>query len=173
MQAFVLFNMDNLACGHDQYGALIPGKYSIYPYLAACGIWTTPSDLTKLLLDIMNAIKGQSKIGLTTKLVKELFLSQGCKEWTGLGVFLNGMDEKLEFSSLGWGVGFQCMLIANPHLEQGLIMMTNTDTGTHQMKGIMGETTIRMTKTEKRLSFSLFPHLIMHLHHLPIAVCID
>lgn len=132
-------NMDTFACGHDRNGALIPGKYSIYPYLAACGIWTTPSDLTKLLLDIMNAIKGQSKIGLTTKHVKELFRSQGCKEWTGLGVFLDGADEKLEFSSLGWGVGFQCMLVAYPYLEQGIVMMTNTDTGMHQMKGIMGE----------------------------------
>ncbi|MFT9820846.1 serine hydrolase domain-containing protein [Lysinibacillus sp. NPDC056185] len=132
-------NLDNFACGHDQNGALIPGKYSIYPYLAACGIWTTPSDLTKLLLDIMNAVKGQSKIGITTKQAKELFRSQGGKEWTGLGVFLDGTDEKLEFSSLGWGVGFQCMLVAYPYLEKGIVMMTNTDTGMHQMKGIMGE----------------------------------
>lgn len=132
-------HMNNLACGHEQYGDLIPGKYSIYPYLAACGIWTTPSDLTKLLLDIMNAIKGQSKIGLTTKLIKELFGSQGWKEWTGLGVFLDGTDENLEFSSLGWGVGFQCMLVAYPYLEKGIVIMTNTDTGIHQMKGIMGE----------------------------------
>ncbi|MFF2175983.1 serine hydrolase domain-containing protein [Lysinibacillus sp. NPDC058147] len=132
-------NMDNFACGHDQYGALIPEKYSIYPYLAACGIWTTPSDLAKLLLDIMNAVKSQSKIGITSKQVKELFHPQGCKEWTGLGIFLDGTDDNLEFSSLGWGVGFQCMLVANPYLEKGIIMMTNTDTGMHQMKGIMGE----------------------------------
>ncbi|KOP78752.1 penicillin-binding protein [Lysinibacillus sp. FJAT-14745] len=132
-------NLDNFACGHDQYGALIPGKYSIYPYIAACGIWTTPSDLAKLLLDIMNADKGQSKVGITSKQVKELFHPQGCKEWTGLGVFLDGTDDNLEFSSLGWGVGFQCMLVAYPYLQQGIVMMTNTDTGMHQMKGIMGE----------------------------------
>ncbi|MGY3186156.1 serine hydrolase domain-containing protein [Lysinibacillus sp. TE18511] len=133
------FNTANLACGHDQNGALISGKYSIYPFLAACGIWTTPNDLAKLLLDIMNAVKGQSKIGLTATQINELFRPQGSKEWTGLGVFLDGADEKLEFSSLGWGVGFQCMLVAYPFLEKGMIMMTNTDTGVHQMKGIMGE----------------------------------
>ncbi|MGA3674719.1 serine hydrolase domain-containing protein [Lysinibacillus agricola] len=133
------FNTDNLACGHDQNGALISGKYSIYPFLAACGIWTTPNDLAKLLLYIMNAVKGQSKIGLTATHINELFRPQGSKEWTGLGVFLDGADEKLEFSSLGWGVGFQCMLVAYPYLEKGMIMMTNTDTGVHQMKGIMGE----------------------------------
>ncbi|MDD1504065.1 serine hydrolase [Lysinibacillus sp. CNPSo 3705] len=132
-------NLDHFACGHDQNGEVIPGKYSIYPYLAACGIWTTPSDLTKLLLDIMDAIKGQSKIDITSKQVQELFRQQGCKEWTGLGVFLESADDKFEFSSLGWGVGFQCMLVAYPYLEQGIVMMTNTDTGMHQMKGIMGE----------------------------------
>lgn len=132
-------NTANLACGHDQNRALISGKYSLYPYLAACGIWTTPNDLAKLLLDIMNAVKGQSKIGLTATQINELFRPQGSKEWTGLGVFLDGADEKLEFSSLGWGVGFQCMLVAYPYLEKGMIMMTNTDTGVHQMKGIMGE----------------------------------
>ncbi|TDX98012.1 UNVERIFIED_CONTAM: CubicO group peptidase (beta-lactamase class C family) [Lysinibacillus xylanilyticus] len=132
-------SLDNFTCGHDQNGAIIPVKYSIYPYLAACGIWTNPGDLAKLLLDIMNTVKGQSKIGITTKQINDLFRSQGCKEWTGLGVFLDGTDEKLEFSSLGWGVGFQCMLVAHPHLEQGIVMMTNTDTGMHQMKGIMGE----------------------------------
>ncbi|WP_223554241.1 serine hydrolase domain-containing protein [Lysinibacillus sphaericus] len=133
------FNTAYLACGHDLNGALILGKYSIYPYLAACGIWTTPNDLAKLLLDIMNGVKGRSKVGITTKQVNELFQPQGCKEWSGLGVFLDGADKKLEFSSLGWGVGFQCMLVAYPHLEQGLVMMTNADTGVHQMKGIMGE----------------------------------
>jgi len=132
-------NTDNFACGHDKNGELISGKYAIYPYLAACGIWTTPNDLAKLLLDVTSAIKGQSKLGLTATRIKELFRPQGCKEWAGLGVFLDGAEEKLEFSSLGWGVGFQCMLVAYPYLEKGMIMMTNTDTGVHQMKGIMGE----------------------------------
>ncbi|MDM5248588.1 serine hydrolase domain-containing protein [Lysinibacillus sp. G4S2] len=132
-------NTDNFACGHDKNGELISGKYAIYPYLAACGIWTTPNDLAKLLLDVTSAIKGQSKLGLTATRIKELFRPQGCKEWVGLGVFLDVAEEKLEFSSLGWGVGFQCMLVAYPYLEKGIIMMTNTDTGVHQMKGIMGE----------------------------------
>jgi len=132
-------NMNNLACGHHQNGALISGKYSIYPYPAACGLWTSASDLAILLQEILNAVKGQSKIGFSTTYIKELFKPQGCVEWTGLGVFLDGQEEMLEFSSLGWGVGFQCMLVAYPYLEKGLIIMTNTDTGMHQMKGIMGE----------------------------------
>lgn len=31
------------------------------------------------------------------------------------------------------------MLVAYPYLEKGFIVMTNTDLGVHQMKGIIGE----------------------------------
>jgi len=57
----------------------------------------------------------------------------------GLGVFLDGAGEQLEISSLGWGVGYQCMLVAYPHLDKGFVAMINTDTGVHQMQGLLGE----------------------------------
>lgn len=68
-----------------------------------------------------------------------MITSQGCKEWTGLGVFLDGSQHELKISSLGWGVGFQCMMVAYPYLEKGAVIMTNTDLGVHQLKGIIGE----------------------------------
>jgi hypothetical protein len=47
--------------------------------------------------------------------------------------------KEFKFSSLGWGVGFQCMMVAYPNLKTGLVIMTNTDLGVHQLKGIIGE----------------------------------
>jgi len=127
------------ACGHHQNGELVAGSYPTYPYPAACGLWTTPSDLAKFLLEFMHAIKGASQIGISAKLAKAVLETQGGKEWTGLGVFLEGAQHEVEISSLGWGVGFQCMLVAYPYLEKGFIIMTNTDVGVHQMQGIIGE----------------------------------
>ncbi|WP_196426678.1 serine hydrolase domain-containing protein [Lysinibacillus cavernae] len=127
----------NTACGHNKDGTLTPQKYPLYPYPAACGIWTTPSDLAKLLIEVMQALKGKSKLGLTS--IHELIHPQGCKEWMGLGVFLDGTSKKLEMSSLGWGVGYQCMLVAYPYLEKGFVVMSNTDTGVHQMQGFIGD----------------------------------
>ncbi|GGB41173.1 hypothetical protein GCM10011409_18380 [Lentibacillus populi] len=69
----------------------------------------------------------------------EMISSQGCKEWTGLGLFLDSLGKDFEVSSLGWGKGFQCMIVAFPYLETGLVIMTNTDLGVHQLKGIIGE----------------------------------
>lgn len=127
------------SCGHNKNGEVISSEYPIYPYPAAAGLWTTPIDLAILVIEVMNSLKGKSKIGLSENKAKELITSQGCKEWAGLGVFLDGTEQEIEFSSLGWGVGFQCMLVAYPYLETGVVIMTNTDLGVHQMKGIIGE----------------------------------
>lgn len=128
-----------ISAGHNKNGEIVDGKYPVYPYPAASGLWTTTSDLSKLILELMDALQNKTKIGVSEKKVSEMITSQGCKSWTGLGVFLGGSEKELEISSLGWGVGFQCMLVAYPHLGNGLIIMTNTNLGVHQMEGIIGE----------------------------------
>ncbi|WP_062239057.1 serine hydrolase domain-containing protein [Fictibacillus sp. FJAT-27399] len=129
----------DFSSGHNKESELVDGKYPIYPYPAASGLWTTTSDLSQLLLELMNALHNKSRIGISANKVKDMISSQGCKSWTGLGVFLDGSEEEIEISSLGWGLGFQCMMAAYPHLGNGLIIMTNTDLGVHQLKGIIGE----------------------------------
>lgn len=87
----------------------------------------------------MNALEGTSQLGISIKNAKELVSPQGNVNWTGLGVFLDSFDKDVEISSLGWGIGFQCMLVAYPSLKKGAVIMTNTDLGVHQMKGLIGE----------------------------------
>jgi CubicO group peptidase (beta-lactamase class C family) len=129
---------EDFSCGHKN-GMIVNVKYPIYPYPAASGLWTTPSDLAILVIEFMSSLKGESKIGLSPSKAKEMINSQGCNKWTGLGVFLDGSEREIEISSLGWGVGFQCMMVAYPYLETGAVIMTNTDLGVHQLKGIIGE----------------------------------
>lgn len=130
---------ENYSCGHNKTGELVDGKYPIYPYPAASGLWTTSLDLAELVLELMNAIKGESKVGVSESLAKEMITPQRGKSWTGLGVFLEGSEKELEITLLGWGVGFQCMMVAFPYLEKGAVIMTNAELGVHQMKGIIGE----------------------------------
>ncbi|ENQ3108645.1 CubicO group peptidase, beta-lactamase class C family [Bacillus sp. 491mf] len=132
-------NNIQFSCGHNKKGEVVSSEYPIYPYPAAAGLWTTPTDLAILVIEVVNSLKGKSKIGLSESKAKELISSQGCKEWAGLGVFLDGIGQEIEFSSLGWGIGFQCMIVAYPYLETGVVIMTNTDLGVHQMEGIIGE----------------------------------
>lgn len=97
----------------------------------------------------MKSLKGKSNLGYSKELMKEMITPQGCSPWTGLGVFLDNSNTDLEISSLGWGVGFQCVIIFYPYKETGAIIITNADTGMHQLKGLIGEiieTTFPLTK---------------------------
>ncbi len=129
----------NVSCGHDKNGKVVIGRYPIYPYPAASGLWTTPTDLASLVIELMSSLRGESKLNLSRNKALEVITPQGCKEWAGLGVFLDKNEKGVEISSLGWGVGFQCMMVTYPEAESGLVVMTNTDLGVHQLKGIIGE----------------------------------
>lgn len=137
--AWLEINRENYSCGHNKHGELVSGKYPIYPYPAASGLWTTSLDLAKLVLELINAVKGTSKVGLSENLAKEMITPQRGKNWAGLGVFLEGSGKELEMTSLGWGVGFQSLIAAFPYLEKGAVIMTNTELGVHQMEGMIGE----------------------------------
>ncbi|SET50195.1 CubicO group peptidase, beta-lactamase class C family [Salinibacillus kushneri] len=127
------------ACGHNRNGERVDEIHPIYPYPAASGLWTTSKDLARLVLELMNALKGETKIGISPIRAKEMITPQKGKSWTGLGVFLDGFEKEQEISSLGWGVGFQSMMVAFPYLEEGAVIMTNAELGVHQMEGIIGE----------------------------------
>ncbi|QUG39906.1 beta-lactamase family protein [Psychrobacillus sp. INOP01] len=138
-KAILEVNREDISCGHNKNGELVDGKYPIYPYPAASGLWTTSLDLAYVVLELMDAIRGESKIGISASKAKEMIAPQGGKAWTGLGVFLEGTEKEIEITSLGWGVGFQCMLVALPYEEKGAVIMTNAELGVHQLEGIIGE----------------------------------
>ena len=127
------------ASGHDKYGELISEESFFYPYPAAAGMWSTSSDLAIIVKEIMDSLRGYSKLGLSVEAAEDMISSQGSKDWAGLGVFLERKDEKLELSSLGWGKGFQSMIVADPYAGSGAVILTNTDLGVHQMQGFIGE----------------------------------
>ncbi|SES08630.1 CubicO group peptidase, beta-lactamase class C family [Gracilibacillus ureilyticus] len=129
----------NFAYGYNKEGEMVMGGYPRYPYPAACGLWTTASDLAQLMAELMNALKGRSKIGISEKSAREMISPQFERNWTGLGVFLDHSKKELEITSLGWGSGFQSIMVSFPEKETGFAIMTNTDTGVHQLEGIIGE----------------------------------
>lgn len=130
--------LDTFACGHNKDGTVTNEKYPFYPFAAASGIWTTPTDLSTLILGLIHSLQGNSKLKISQKTVQDMISPQGCTKWTGLGVFLEYSNEDLQIHSLGWGVGFQCMMVCNPYRGNGAVIMTNSDLGVHQKDGIIG-----------------------------------
>ncbi|EJR65011.1 hypothetical protein IIO_01651 [Bacillus cereus VD115] len=130
---------DAFACGHNKDGTVTNEKYPFYPFAAASGVWTTPTDLSTLVIELIHSLHGNSKLKLSQKTVQDMISPQGCSKWTGLGVFLDDSNEDLQIYSYGWGVGFQCMMVCYPYRGNGAVIMTNTELGVHQMEGIIGE----------------------------------
>lgn len=129
----------DFASGHNKEGVVVQGKYPIYPYPAAAGLWSTPTDLAKLANEMIHSLNGSGKLHISQKLMNEMITPQYSAKWAGLGVSLDHSGLNLEVTSLGWGIGYQSMIIVHPHLGKGAVVMTNTDLGVHQSKGIIGE----------------------------------
>lgn len=127
------------AAGHNKHGERLLTPYTVYPFPAAAGLWSTPSDLAFLLMELLDSLHGKGKLGISDRMAAEMITSQGCFQWTGLGVFLDTVNDRLEFSSLGWGMGYQCMLIAYPDTGKGAVLMMNADPGVHQNQSLLGQ----------------------------------
>ncbi|WP_051569176.1 serine hydrolase domain-containing protein [Alkaliphilus transvaalensis] len=128
-----------LARGHDKNGKAIEVNKTIYPYLAAAGFLTTPTDLCKLILEVILGLGGNSKLGINKQVMENLISPQGNFEDAGLGVFITKTSEYIQITSQGWGVGFQCMLAALPVSGKAAVVMINSEPGKPQHNSLVGE----------------------------------
>ncbi len=60
-----------LATGYYADGKAVQGKYFIYPEMGAAGLWTTPTDLCKYIIETQLALKGKSNKILSTAMTKK------------------------------------------------------------------------------------------------------
>ncbi len=115
------------AIAHRSNGKPIEGKWHTYPEMAAAGLWTTPSDLCRFAIELMLAVKGESKKILSREMASQMLTVQ--KGEAGLGIFVREKGENNRFSHGGGNEGFRCFLIAYPEKGQGAAIMTNSDNG--------------------------------------------
>lgn len=125
--------------GHDKFGRIVEGKRAHYPNLSGAGLWTTPTELALLTLEVIKAWNGDAASILRPDMARMMLTGYGCNQAVGLGVFLPPTNEKPYLVSQGWGVGFQCMLVAYPHLRSGIVVMTNSEPGKPQNEALVGK----------------------------------
>jgi CubicO group peptidase (beta-lactamase class C family) len=114
------------ASGHRADGVLLPGRYHTYPEMAAAGLWTTPTDLARFLIEIQMALQGKSAI-LSASMARQMVTDQ--KGSYGLGLSLEGAGASVAFGHGGSNAGFKCGMTAFIEDGRGAVVMTNGDQG--------------------------------------------
>ncbi len=123
------------AIGHQPDGHSLEDKWYTYPEMAAAGLWTTPSDLARLGIEIHQAKAGKSGQVFSTEMTNTLLTPQFGN--SGLGAFVNGNGQVTWLFSGGSNVGFRCFMAVFVETGQGAVVMTNSENGSHLAMEIM------------------------------------
>lgn len=123
---------NNIACGYGEAGDEVEGMYHIYPEMAAAGLWTTPSDLAKLGLELQHILNGKKDGILKVESVREMLKSQNditSEVSMGIGFHLfKGKDENFSiFEHSGMNCGFESKFIFSTENGTGFIIMINSN----------------------------------------------
>lgn len=112
----------NAAYGHSS-GETIPGYGPVHVESAAGGLWTTPTDLSMLMIELMNAWQGNSRKILDSATVRDMLTP---RFWDyGLGFKVMGEGKYFRFSHGGATEGWHAHFMAFPERGEGVVIMTN------------------------------------------------
>lgn len=117
----------NHSAAHDYAGRRITGGFHVYPEQFPAGLWTTPTDLAKFVLEIQQVADGQNGKILTPKSGKEMLTP--VFDRPALGLFIREFNGEQWFEHSGSNQGFKCDFRASFKGGNGVIVMTNSETG--------------------------------------------
>ncbi|MBO9154932.1 serine hydrolase domain-containing protein [Chitinophaga sp. GCM10012297] len=113
-----------LATGYRVDGTPIKGKYHIYPEMAAAGLWTNPTDLSKYIVETQLALQGKSSKVLNQAMTKTR-LTPYLNKNAALGVFI--VNGQRYFNHNGGNEGFRCVYYGSLENGNGFVVMVNSD----------------------------------------------
>lgn len=128
-----------LAYAHNGQGAHGAVPWHVYPEQAAAGLWTTPSDLARVAIEVQDALRGTKSKVLTQASAREMTAPVGTGPYAvGFAVEQRGQGWYFSHSGSNWG--FRCLLVAHVRKGYGVVVMTNGDAGS----GVMAEIEARV-----------------------------
>jgi len=118
----------NAARAHSRDGKAMGAKWHVYPEQAAAGLWTTPSDLARLVIEVQRSSSGQSNRVLSRAVVQEMLSPVGVGDYA-VGFAVTKMGQGWYFAHGGSNWGFRGTLLAHKVKGYGLAILTNADQG--------------------------------------------
>ena len=116
------------ARAHNQRGARMGDPWHVYPEQAAAGLWTTPTDLAKFLIEVQLATMGRSQRVLSLPIAREMITPVGVGPYS-VGFEVSKQGEGWYFGHGGSNWGFQANIVAHRVKGYGAVIMTNADSG--------------------------------------------
>lgn len=114
----------NLATGYYQTGNPVKGKYHVYPEQAAAGLWTTPTDLAKYIIECQLANEGKSKKVLSQRMMKKR-MTPYIDSAVGHGLFIEKRGSSKYFNHNGGNEAFLCTSYGSLDGGNGVVIMIN------------------------------------------------
>ena len=116
------------ARAHDRNGARRGDPWHVYPEQAAAGLWTTPTDLAKFVIEVQQSLLGRSNRVLAKASMQEMVTPVGVGPFA-VGFQMEKRGEGWYFMHGGSNWGFQCDMIGHRVKGYGMAIMTNSDSG--------------------------------------------
>jgi len=116
------------ARAHNAAGRPMGAPWHVYPEQAAAGLWTTPSDLARFVIEVQTAYRGPSGAVLTQASAREMIAPVGVGAY-GVGLSVEKRGEGWYFGHGGSNWGFRASFVGHMRNGYGLAVMTNGDNG--------------------------------------------
>lgn len=114
-----------VARGHHLDGTPLSGGWRVQPESAGAGLWTTPSDLVRVGVEVEHAVAGRSAL-LSRGLATEMITPQ-VPGGFGLGTSVDDDDGRLRFGHTGGNAGYGCWLFTWPATHTSMAVMANNE----------------------------------------------
>jgi len=115
------------AHAHPSDGQPVAGGWRVYPEAAAAGLWTTASDLAKVVLEIQKSGNGAPGKVLSVAMATQM-LTRVQGDY-GLGLYVEPIGSGTSFAHTGGTHGFRAQIYGYTHTGQGIVVLTNSDGG--------------------------------------------
>jgi CubicO group peptidase (beta-lactamase class C family) len=132
------------ARAHDANGRRFDVPWNVMPELAAAGLWTTPADLARFMIDVQKSLSRQSNVVLSQRMAEEMVTPVGLGPFA-VGFTIERRGQGWYFGHNGGNVGYQSTALVHRAKGYGVVVMTNGDSG----RALVDEIVARVARADR------------------------
>lgn len=124
------------AHAHDGAGHPYDAPWHVYPEQAAAGLWTTPTDLAKFVIEVQLSLLGRANHVLDPTMAKEMITPVGVGPYA-VGFMIEQKGQGWYFRHGGANWGYRGAIFAHRLKGYGVVVMTNGENGSELSQEII------------------------------------